>query len=585
MISAETLLDIPLLSVIPAQERARIAERAAEIQLQAGAWLLLEGESPSFFALLSGRIEVTKRVGDSDRTIAAYLPGECFGEVPLLLNSPAVAGLRAAEPSRALRLDALDFRNLIENCAQLREQIVRMMITRVGRLQQFTVETPVPTVTIIGSRFDLQCHNVRDFLARNHFAVRWLEPDDPTVATRFPEGLGDGPYPIVVLPDGSNLSAPSNREIASRLGLQIAPIADQVYDVVIIGAGPAGLAASVYSASEGLRTLLIERSAPGGQAGSSSRIENYLGFPAGVSGDDLSKRAWSQAKRFGAEMLSARDVLGILPAGDGDPHSVVLDGGERVAGRALILATGVSWRKLEAEGIADFTGRGVYYGAARTEALATRGKDVFLVGGGNSAGQAAMFFADYASRVTLLVRGNALKKSMSQYLIDELQTKANVHVEVEREIVAASGTDHLEMIVVKHLPTNEHLTYQTEGLFVLIGADAETRSLPDEIIRDADGYICTGRDMLDFSSQVRRTWPLERDPYLLETSVPGIFAAGDVRHGSIKRVASSVGEGSMCIAFIHQYLATADAAIIASRRSSRAGESSSRRPESLGIRV
>jgi len=558
MISAETLLDIPLLSVIPAHERASIAARAADIRLQSGEWLQLEGESPSYFALLSGRIDVTKRVGDSDRSIHTYLAGESFGEVPLLLNTPSVAGFRAAEPSRAVRLDALDFRNLIENCANLREQIVRMMITRVGRLQQFAVETPVPTVTIIGRPFDVECSDVRDFLARNHVAFRWLEPDDPAVATRFPAGIGDGAYPVAAFPDGAILNAPSYREIAVRLGLQTAPVQNQVYDVVIVGAGPAGLAASVYGASEGLRTLVIERSAPGGQAGSSSRIENYLGVPAGLSGDDLSIRAWQQAKRFGAEMLSARDVMGIAPASNGDPHTVLLDDGERVAGRALVLATGVSWRTLEAVGIADLTGRGVYYGAARTEALAARGKDVFLVGGGNSAGQAAMFFANYASRVTLLVRGDSLKRSMSQYLIEQLQSKANVYVEVEREVVAASGKAHLEAIVVKNLRTNEFLTHQTEALFVLIGADAQTRMLPGDLIRDADGYVCTGREMQDFSLQVRRTWPLDRDPYMLETSVPGIFAAGDVRHGSVKRVASAVGEGSMCIAFIHRCLAAAD---------------------------
>jgi thioredoxin reductase (NADPH) len=563
MISAETLLEIPLLSVIPAHERATIAARAADIRLQPGEWLQLEGEAPSFFALLSGRIDVTKRVGDSDRMINTYLPGEYFGEVPLLLNSVSVAGLRAAEPSRALRLDALDFRNLIENCERLREEITRMMITRVGRLQQFAVETPAPTATIIGYRFDAQCRDVRDFLARNHITIRWLEPDDPAVSTHFPAGIGDGAYPVVLLPDGSNLNAPSYRDIAARIGLQTVPAGDQIYDAVIIGAGPAGLAASVYGASEGLRTLLVERSAPGGQAGSSSRIENYLGFPAGVSGDDLSMRAWLQAKRFGAEMLSARDVIEIAPASNGDPHSVLLDGGERVAGRALVLATGVSWRKLEIEGVADFTGRGVYYGAARTEALATRGKEIFLVGGGNSAGQAAMFFANYASRVTLLVRGNSLKKSMSHYLIAELQTKANVDVEVEREVVAARGKEHLEEIVIKNLRTNERMTYQTEALFVLIGADAETRLFPGELIRDSDGYVCTGRDMLSYSLQVQRSWPLERDPYLLETSVPGIFAAGDVRHGSIKRVASAVGEGSMCIAFIHQYLAAPQALSLA----------------------
>jgi thioredoxin reductase (NADPH) len=347
--------------------------------------------------------------------------------------------------------------------------------------------------------------------------------------------------------------------MATRLGFQTAPAPNQVYDVVVVGAGPAGLAAGVYGASEGLRTLLVERSAPGGQAGSSSRIENYLGFPAGLSGDDLSTRAWQQAKRFGAEMLSAREVVGLVPGKDGGAHEVVLDGDERIACKTLVLANGVSWRKLNADGISELTGRGVYYGAARTEALATRGKEIFLVGGGNSAGQAAMFFSNYATRVTLLVRGETLRKSMSQYLIDELATKENIFVEVESEVVAVQGTDHLEAIVVRNVRTNERLRCETNVLFVLIGADAETSTLPDELIRDANGYICTGRDVLDLSTAAHRPWPLERDPYLLETSIPGIFSAGDVRHGSIKRVAAGVGEGSMSIAFIHQYLAAIDA--------------------------
>jgi thioredoxin reductase (NADPH) len=555
MIDAETLLEIPLLAHIPERERTTIAARAADVQLRAGDWLLQEGESAAFFALLTGRIAVSKRVGGEDRLVTTYGPGDFFGEIPLLLNSLAIASVRALEPSRLMRLEGADFRELIVSCDKLREEIVRMMVTRVTLLQQLTAGAPGPSATIVGYRYDLACHDVRDFLARNHIPFHWLEPDDPNIGSRVPGGLGEGRFPLVVMPDGAQFACPSYREIARLMGLQTVPAENQVYDVIVVGAGPAGLAAGVYGASEGLSTLLIERSAPGGQAGSSSRIENYLGFPAGLSGDELSTRAWQQAKRFGAEMLSAREVVGIVPGSDGDAHVVLLDGGERISGKAIVLATGVAWRKLEAQGLGALTGRGVYYGAARTEALATRGKEIFLIGGGNSAGQAAMFFANYAARVTLLVRGDSLRKSMSQYLIDELATKANISIEVNSEIVSADGTDHLEAIVVKNVRTNERVRREASELFVLIGADAETEMLPAELIRDANGYICTGRDVLDLSSAVHRPWPLERDPYLLETSIPGVFAAGDVRHGSIKRVAAGVGEGSMSIAFIHQYLA------------------------------
>jgi thioredoxin reductase (NADPH) len=554
VITAETLLEIPLLAPIPEHERNTIASRAADVHLQTDEWLVHEGETPSFFALLSGKVAVTRRAADEDRAIATYNPGDYFGEVPLLLNSPAVAGLRALEPSRVLRLDGSDFRELIISCSRLREQILQTMMERVTKLQQATIATAVPTVSIIGRRNDVACHGVRNFLTGNHVAFNWLEPDDAAATSLLPEGVDRETCPIVLFPDASYLITPSYRDIAERLRLKTAAVPGEIYDVVVVGAGPAGLVAGVYGASEGLRTLLIEREAPGGQAGSSSRIENYLGFPGGLSGDDLSTRASQQAKRFGAEMLNAREVKALELGVDGAPHQVLLDGDERVAAKAVVLATGVSWRKLNADGIADFAGRGVYYGAGRSEALETRGKDIYLIGGGNSAGQAAMFFANYAQNVTLLVRGESLTKSMSQYLIDQLATKANVHVEVESEVVAARGTEHLENIVVENRRTKQRSTRETDALFILIGADAETEMLPREIIRDALGYVCTGRDVLDLENEAHHYWPLKRDPYLLETSVPGIFAAGDVRHGSLKRVASSVGEGSMSIAFIHQYL-------------------------------
>jgi thioredoxin reductase (NADPH) len=323
----------------------------------------------------------------------------------------------------------------------------------------------------------------------------------------------------------------------------------------VIGGGPAGLAAAVYGASEGLRTILIERESPGGQAGTSSRIENYLGFPTGVSGDELGGRALRQAKRFGAEILVAREVTGI----EADParreRAVRLDGGGCVTAKTIVLATGVSWRELEIPGSEALLGRGVYYGAARTEALGTVGQDIFLVGGGNSAGQAAMFFANYARSVTLLVRGASLEATMSRYLIEQLASKANIQVRTSHRILRIEGSEHVEQIVVENRATGEVHAEPAAAVFVFIGADAKTAWLPAAVIRDEHGYVCTGRDVTDLVAEANGHWLLERDPYLLETSVPGVFAAGDVRHGSIKRVAAGVGEGSMAIAFVHQYLA------------------------------
>jgi thioredoxin reductase (NADPH) len=351
-------------------------------------------------------------------------------------------------------------------------------------------------------------------------------------------------FPVVILADGRRLDAPTLRELAEGLKLQTCPGSGS-YDVAIVGGGPAGLAAAVYGGSEGLRTIMIEREAPGGQAGTSSRIENYLGFPSGISGDDLANRALLQAKRFGTEILVTREVSSIATARDG--HCITLDGGDTVSARAIVLATGVRWRVLECAEAGALVGRGVYYGAARTEALGTRGKDVFLIGGGNSAGQAAMFFSSYARTVTLLVRGPSLEKSMSHYLIEQLATKRNIAVETETTVTAVGGSGHLEGITTRDERSGVTRERDAHALFVFIGADAETGWIPSSVERDARGYVRTGRDI--------EHWPEARAPFPLETSVPGIFAAGDVRSESVKRVASSVGEGSMVIAFIHQYLA------------------------------
>ena len=555
MITAALLRNIPLLAEVPDAELGVIAARAADIALRTNDWLIQEGEIPAFFIVISGRLNVYKSIGGVERLINHYGPGGYGGELPILLGSPAIASLRAAEPSRVCRLDQSDFRELIVACPLLNAQLLQMMATRINGLQQLAIQAPVATVTIIGHRFDLACHALRDFLTRNHVAFRWHDPRDPEARVGLPPTPQPGEtFPVVCFPDGSKLTTPSFREVATRLGLQTTA-SPGTYDVAIIGGGPSGLAAAVYGASEGLRTILVERDAPGGQAGTSSRIENYLGFPTGISGDELGARALQQAKRFGVEILVARQATGIADMETGSTHALILDGGERIDVRTIVLATGVAWRELEVPGADGLIGRGVYYGAARTEALGTRGRDIFLIGGGNSAGQAAMFFADYARTVTLLCRGRSLAASMSHYLIEQLSTKSNISVHMRNQVVNVVGADRLEAIVVENRDTGEQRREETDALFVFIGADAETSWLPEKIIRDERGYVCTGRDVMDLVAARHGSWPLARDPHLLESSVPGVFAAGDVRHGSIKRVASGVGEGSMAIAFVHQYLA------------------------------
>jgi thioredoxin reductase (NADPH) len=349
--------------------------------------------------------------------------------------------------------------------------------------------------------------------------------------------------PLVRLADGRTLVRPELQVLAEALGLPVVPCFGQ-YDVVVVGGGPAGLAAAVYGGSEGLATILIEQDAPGGQAGTSSRIENYLGFVSGISGGELAHRALQQAKRLGAEILVTRSVCEIRPSGS--EFVVELDGGTEIRARSVVLATGVAWRKLATPGIDACVGRGVFYGASRGEAYSVRGKDIFLIGGGNSAGQAAMFFSRYARNVTILVRGSGLERTMSQYLIEQIRSVPNIAVETKTVLEAVDGDGRLERIVTRSSESGAEQKRAAHALFIFIGADAETAWLPEGLERDQHGYIRTGRDVED--------WRLARKPYPLETSVPGIFAAGDVRSSSVKRVASSVGEGSIVISYIYQYL-------------------------------
>jgi thioredoxin reductase (NADPH) len=554
MITPTELHAIPLFANLPDNEAGALASRMADVRLRAGEWLVQEGEQPSFFMLVDGTLEVRKHVHGSDRRINVYRPGEYFGELPILLGAPALASLRALEPARVARLDASDFTELFSACDQFSAELTQTMTRRFGRLRELATQ-PVPDrVTIVGHRFDVACHQLRDFLARNRIVYRWIDPTRPHINGEIPSPRQGDRYPMIVLPDKTQLVTPTLRQLAEALSLQTAP-RQTLYDVAVIGGGPAGLAAAVYGASEGLRTVLVEREAPGGQAGTSTRIENYLGFPTGVSGDDLGGRALQQAQRFGAEIVVAREVTGLEV--DGDRRIVRLDGGDAVNARAVVLANGVSWRKLDIPSADALLGRGVYYGAARSEAIACSGQDVFLIGGGNSAGQAAVHFSGYARKVTLLVRGPSLDASMSHYLIRQLDALHNVEVRARTRLLRVDGGEEaLSAVVCENRDTGAVSTDPAAALFIMIGADAQTGWLPDALIRDEKGYVCSGRDVMDLVAAQQGHWPLARDPYLLETSIPGVFAAGDVRHGSVKRVASGVGEGSMAIAFVHQYLAT-----------------------------
>jgi thioredoxin reductase (NADPH) len=412
--------------------------------------------------------------------------------------------------------------------------------------------TPFEGIRVIGTRWSRRCYEARDFLARNQIPYQWLNVEDAEAA-RLLTTIGDGidKLPILLLADGTALADPTPAELADRVGLHTRSDTS-FFDLVIVGGGPAGLAAGVYGASEGLKTVIVEREAPGGQAGLSSRIENYLGFPSGLSGGDLARRAVAQAKRFGVEILAPQEAVGVRHEG---PYHVIslADGGE-LSCHAMVIASGVQWRKLDVPRIDRLQGAGVYYGAGPTEALSCREEDVYVVGGANSAGQAAIHFARYARKVTMLVRGSSLAATMSRYLIRDIEQTPNIRVECGTEVVAVHGEDRLEAISISCASSGAVDQVPANALFVFIGAAPRTDWLDGFVERDDRGFVLTGADVMGQGKRPKG-WPLDRDPYLLETSVPGVFAVGDVRHGSVKRVASSVGEGSIAIQFVHAHMA------------------------------
>jgi len=413
---------------------------------------------------------------------------------------------------------------------------------------------PFEGIRVIGNQWAPASYQVKSFLVRNNIPYLWLDVEQIEEARQLIKvpGKPDMELPCLIFPDGTVLQKPDHRDIAERVGLRTS--ADKpFYDLIIVGAGPAGLAAAVYGASEGLHTLVIEQQAPGGQAGMSSRIENYLGFPGGLSGSELARRAVTQARRFGVEILTAQKVVKLIA--DGPSRSVKLADGKELGCRALLIATGVSYRRIQAKGIEKLTGAGVYYGSAMSEGESVRGREVFIVGGANSAGQAAMYLSQFAKMVTILIRGSSLSSSMSRYLIDQIGTTANIQVWTKKEVKETIGTDRLEKLVIQCRDTQATETVKASALFVFIGAQPHTEWLGDMVARDKHGFILSGPD-IPVKKRIPADSSKEHLPFLLETSLPGVFVAGDVRHGSVKRVASAVGEGSMAVMYIHRYLSS-----------------------------
>jgi thioredoxin reductase (NADPH) len=546
MFTIDELATIPLFSTLEEKQLRYLAGEVEDIYVEPGEYVAHEGEGRALAVIVEGKAELTKLVNGTERVIGVRLPGELGGEVPMTLGTPLPASMRAVAPSRVLKLSGEVFHSLAAMAPQVSAEVSAAVSSRMEMLESAAAGPSGSTMFVIGPRLDPGVHSCDSFLHRNQILYERLDPDDPrAIARARGNGPVTGPYPVVLLSDGTRLTAPSMRAVATVSGLTVSPGRSH-YDVVIVGGGPAGLTAAVNGASEGLQTEMLESFAPGGQAGTSTRIENYTGFPYGISGDELASRALQQAKRLGAEIVVTRRVESIDPK----DMTVTLDGGEVLRTRSIILAMGVEWRRLAIESVDRFVGSGVYYGAARSDASLAQGNDIYLIGAGNSAGQAAIFFANHARSVTLLVRGEALAETMSTYLVEQITSKANIRVETRSEVVAAHGADHLESMDIIDHRTGTISARETRTLFVLIGAQAATDWLPSEVSRDRNGFVLTGP-----GAMATGQWRSDREPFTLETTAPGIFAVGDSRSGSVKRVAASVGEGGVAIALVHRYLA------------------------------
>jgi thioredoxin reductase (NADPH) len=498
-----------------------------------------------FFIVKSGEIEIVDYSGDEPKTITVHHKGQFTGEISHVTGAPAVVTALARGDCKVYELSGDALRRALNQCPTVSDIILQAFIAR----RQLLRESPNFTgLRVIGSRYSPDTFRVRDFLSKNRALFTWVDVEtDPNVDRLLKQfGVTESDTPVVACGSMLLLRNPSNRELADAIGIR-QPIENHLYDLVIVGAGPAGLAAAVYGASEGLRTVVLETTAPGGQAGSSMRIENYLGFPTGLTGSELAGRAILQANKFGAHLSvpTSVDRLAFENA-----YTVVhMDGGETATAKCLLIASGADYRRLGVEGAERFAGTGVYYAATVAEAQLCKGTQVIVVGGGNSAGQAAVFLAGHARRVLLLIRGNDLYKNMSSYLAQRIEQTPNIDLICNTTIRRMNGDTHLNSVDIVDSKTGEERTVETPGVFSFIGAEPRTSWLPPEIERDAKGFVQTGAALRD-----SRYWTSGRQPFLLETSRPGVFAAGDVRSGSVKRVASAVGEGAMSVQFVHECL-------------------------------
>ncbi|HWT77751.1 MAG TPA: FAD-dependent oxidoreductase, partial [Candidatus Methylomirabilis sp.] len=532
------------------EQIARIAAHGRVRQVQKGEVLIEAGErNPRFFVLTAGHIEILRPVGSTEEPVAVCEAGMFTGEVNMLSGRHALIRARAVDLCEVVEAQRDQLLALVQTDSELSEILMRAFILRRVEL----IAHGFGDVVLIGSSHCAGTLRVKEFLTRNGHPYSSIDLDrDESVQDlldRFHVTIAD--IPVLICRGEVVLRNPSNPEIADCLGFNEAVDQTQIRDVVIIGAGPAGLAAAVYGASEGLGVLVVESNAPGGQAGSSSKIENYLGFPTGISGQELAGRAYTQAQKFGAQLLIARGATQLVC--DRKPYSIEIDNGPRVPARAIIIATGAEYRRLPLDNLPQFEGTGVYYGATFVEAQVCRGEEVAVVGGGNSAGQAAVFLSQTAKRVHMLIRSNGLAESMSRYLIRRLEQNPAIVLRPQTEIIGLEGGHHVERIRWRDNQTGAIATHDIRHVFVMTGAVPSTRWLNGCVALDAKGFIKTGAD-LSHDDLAAAHWPLARRPYLLETSLPGVFAVGDVRGGNLKRVASAVGEGSIAIALVHQAL-------------------------------
>jgi thioredoxin reductase (NADPH) len=498
-----------------------------------------------FFIVRRGEVEIVDDSGDERHSIVVHHAGQFTGDISHVTGLPAVVSAVAHGDCEVYAVAGSSLLGALNRCPAMSDLILQAFIAR----RQLLRESPKFTgLRVIGSRYSLDTFRVREFLSRNRVLFRWVDVEtDPDVGHLLKHfGVTEADTPVVACGGSLLLRNPSNRELADAIGIR-QPLEDLVYDLVVVGGGPAGLAAAVYGASEGLRTVVLESSAPGGQAGSSMRIENYLGFPTGLTGSELANRAILQANKFGAHLSIPTPVSQL--AFESAYTVVHLDGGETVTAKCLLIATGADYRRLGVEGFERFEGAGLYYAATVAEAQLCGGRDVVVVGGGNSAGQAAVFLAPYSHRVLLLVRGDDLYKNMSSYLVRRIEQTANVEIIRNSTIRRMNGDTHLASLEIVNSRTGEERTVETQGVFSFIGADPRTSWLPPEIERDAKGFVQTGPDLVH-----SLYWSSTRQPFLLETSRATVFAAGDVRSGSVKRVASAVGEGAMAVQFVHECL-------------------------------